>query len=601
MRLINTATIELESFLGKPPPYAVLSHRWEANEVSFEEMKPGGIRDTQKLSKIHSSCAIASRHGLEFLWIDTCCIDKASSSELSEAINSMFRYYKEAEICYTYLCDVGSVQLTLPVDPRSDFCQSVWFSRGWTLQELIAPKQMRFYNRDWAYIGSKAGLKDAICSVTKIPESFLLGGDLTRESVSRKMSWVSSRQTTVPEDIAYCLLGLFDVNIPLLYGEGEEKAFLRIQEAILKHTDDNSIFLWRSTQREAISIPAWGMLAKSPTYFSRSPGIQGPCSTTMATNTSATLTGRGVNVEFLMGPISIDNSESIYAAIIFAEGGRRSYAPLLKKLTHSGGEFVRVGADILLEIDKNMGAKYSKLPQRLRTNQLWRNNELKEPQALRFYARQNANLLSKIPKEAVGLCFDSRKSLPQGISVTDWSSRWNRWDGGRFTGAGTTYLLEFEPDHPFRFQPPPTIKFREGSSWESEILGVILLSHDADHPDDSNRRKPPRIVALCAGIQHSAEDCLKTELLYHRPWCHPLGISGGDTNPDQIYKDYLSIRDSYVLPYDYTVSFSLQVCYGQVYYLIKLSVEENVFDKAHRALSSHTQAGFSLGLRGKRS
>ncbi|PBP28961.1 hypothetical protein BUE80_DR000139 [Diplocarpon rosae] len=413
MRLINTTIIELESFMGKPPPYAILSHRWEANEVSFEEIKSADIRDPQNLSKIRSSCAIASRHGLEFMWIDTCCIDKTSSMELSEAINSMFRYYKEAEICYTYLCDVDSVQMTLPVDPQSDFCQSVWFSRGWTLQELIAPKEMRFYNRNWAYIGSKTGLKDAICSITKIPESFLLGGDLTRESVSRKMSRVSRRKTTVPEDIAYCLLGLFDVNIPLLYGEGEEKAFLRIQEAILKHTDDNSIFLWRSTVNEAISIPVWGMLAKSPTYFLRSPDIQGPCSTTMATNTSATLTGRGVIVEFLMSPLSIDDSESIYAAIIFVEGSGRGYGPLLKKLTYSGGEFVRVAADTLLQIDKNMGAKYSKLPRRLRTNRLWRNNELKAT-GFTFLRASECKSTVKDTKRGGGPLFRFDEECPSG-------------------------------------------------------------------------------------------------------------------------------------------------------------------------------------------
>lgn len=319
--------------MGKPPPYAILSHRWETNEVTFEDMKPGGVRELQGMSKITSSCAIAARHGLQYMWIDTCCIDKTSSAELSEAINSMFRYYREAEICYTFLSDVVSFQLLTPVDPLSDFCRSAWFRRGWTLQELIAPKQLRFYDKYWVYIGSKTGLKDAINSVTDIPENFLLGGDLTDESVSRKMSWVSSRQTTVPEDIAYCLLGLFDVNIPLLYGEGEEKAFLRLQEAILKSTDDNSIFLWRSTERETIDNPFWGLLAKSPTYFSNSPDIRGPCSSTMITNTAATLTGRGVNVEFLMAPMSIDDSGSIYVAVIFMDGGNGGFGPLLKKLT----------------------------------------------------------------------------------------------------------------------------------------------------------------------------------------------------------------------------------------------------------------------------
>jgi hypothetical protein len=283
MRLINTKSIEVERFTGKVPPYAILSHRWEEEEVTLEDMNAGGnARGMKGSRKLRLSCAIAARQGLEYIWIDTCCIDKTSSAELSENINSMFRYYTEAKVCYTYLSDVASVKISDTPKPEDlDFCQSA------------------FYNKEWDYLGTKADLKDAIRSRTKVPEKILLGGDLTDQPVSRKMSWVSSRQTTVPEDIAYCLLGLFDVNIPLLYVEGQEKAFLRLQEAILNSSDDNSIFLWSSTADEAHETPFWGLLAKSPAYFARSPDIGTPCTMTMATNTAATLTGRGVNVEFL--------------------------------------------------------------------------------------------------------------------------------------------------------------------------------------------------------------------------------------------------------------------------------------------------------------
>jgi len=433
MLLIETTTLEVARFGGQVPPYAILSHRWEEQEVSLEDMRPGGDAKGMKgYRKLQLSCAMAAHQGLKYIWIDTCCIDKTSSAELSEAINSMFRYYRGAEVCYAYLSDVASVKMPNPLNPDdSDFCQSTWFRRGWTLQELIAPESLEFYNKEWDFLGTKADLKDVIHYVTKIPENILLGGDLTDESVSRKMSWVSSRHTTLPEDIAYCLLGVFDVNIPLLYGEGEEKAFLRLQEAILKSTEDNSIFLWRSTEEETIERPFWGLLAKSPTYFTSSPDIATPCTMTMATNTAATLTGRGVKVEFLLALFPNDPSESIYAAVIFVDGGKQAYGPLLQKLSYSDGQFARVGADILVEIDNNMRINYSKLPQRVLSRWVSTlpdsyssggqssvyptgphdfDHELKEPQALRFYIRQNPKVSLAISEEAVGFCFDAEKA-----------------------------------------------------------------------------------------------------------------------------------------------------------------------------------------------
>ena len=149
MRLLNTTSIEVERFTGKVPPYAILSHRWEDDEVTLEDMKPGGAGKGMKgYRKLRISCTMAERQGLNYIWIDTCCIDKTSSAELSEAINSMFRYYEEAKICYAYLSDVASVKIPNPwEDNTSDFYNSVWFTRGWTLQELIAPKNQRFYNQ----------------------------------------------------------------------------------------------------------------------------------------------------------------------------------------------------------------------------------------------------------------------------------------------------------------------------------------------------------------------------------------------------------------------------------------------------------------------
>jgi hypothetical protein len=195
MRLINTTSIELERFTGKVPPYAILSHRWEEEEVTLEDVKHGdaaiGMRGYRKL---RLSCSMAAQEGLNYIWID-----KTSSAELFEAINSMFRYYKEAVVCYTYLSDVTSDTISRSVSltnkPNlSEFKASVWFTRGWTLQELIAPKNLLFYDKEWDYLGTKSDFKDIIQQITKIPKNVLLGEDLSDESVSRKMFWVSSRR-----------------------------------------------------------------------------------------------------------------------------------------------------------------------------------------------------------------------------------------------------------------------------------------------------------------------------------------------------------------------------------------------------------------------
>jgi hypothetical protein len=589
MRLLNTTSIEVERFTGKVPPYAILSHRWEDDEVTLEDMKPGGAGKGMKgYRKLRLSCAMAERQGLNYIWIDTCCIDKTSSAELSEAINSMFRYYEEAKICYTYLSDVASVKIPSPSKNNvSDFYKSVWFTRGWTLQELIAPKNQRFYNKEWDCLGTKTELKDAICYITKIPEKILLGGDLTDESVSRKMSWVSARQTTVPEDIAYCLLGVFDVNIPLLYGEGEEKAFLRLQEAILKSTDDESIFLWCSTEAETTSEPFWGLLAKSPSYFSRSPDIGFPLTMAIATNTPATLTGRGVNVEFLLALIPNDVSQSIYSTLIFVDGGKRAYGILLQKLSYSGGQFARVGADILLEIDNNMKINSSKLPHRILSRlDIDFDPQLKEPQSLRFYVRQNPKIPSFIPNEAAGFYFDPEKSLPPSMDVDDWSSWWSRWERGQgpSAGLGAIYLLEFEAD---QHLTAPVLKrgpfvsrltrWWDFDVWNSKLFGILNLSEQLSGT-------PIRLV-LCAGLQQTSLNFLNTPLSCHRPWCFIYESSDSSRNPDQILKTISSSHFERILAFEsgnsiavdlgsesnYAASFDLQVRNGQFYYLIKIA------------------------------
>lgn len=226
MRLMDSSNLRLRDFPDNEiPEYAILSHTWGEDEVLLADVGRG--MDNGKKAgyeKIRSSCKQAAADSLGYIWIDTCCIDKSSSAELSEAINSMYPWYQKAKVCYAYLADVPTKVDTH--DLNSAFAKSRWFRRGWTLQELIGLLNLRFLSRDWIEIGTKLTLKDVLAQITGINVGILTGAkDLESASVALRMSWACDRETTRKEDIAYCLMGLFDVNMPMLYGEGE-KAFI---------------------------------------------------------------------------------------------------------------------------------------------------------------------------------------------------------------------------------------------------------------------------------------------------------------------------------------------------------------------------------------
>ena len=228
-----------EFYAESTPPYAILSHTWDDGEVLFRDIQNSTCELKAGIGKVLGCCTMAARHGFEWVWIDTCCIDKSSSAELTEAINSMFQWYRKAEVCYVLLSDLH------PGDSTLGMRQCRWFGRGWTLQELIAPRRVEFYNSDWSHLGSREELSDLLGKATGIPVPLLLGRkELGTYSVSTRMSWAAQRKTTRVEDLAYCLLGMFDVNMPLLYGEGS-KAFLRLQEEIIRRNNDMTIFAWR--------------------------------------------------------------------------------------------------------------------------------------------------------------------------------------------------------------------------------------------------------------------------------------------------------------------------------------------------------------------
>jgi hypothetical protein len=239
--------ISLRFFIGTDiPPYMILSHRWRDDEVLFEDMTGAARVDAQAkkgYSKLETSCRIALQQKLEYAWLDTCCIDKTSSAELSEAINSMYTYYAQAQICYAFLDDVK--QITSSPDDVSMLASCAWFTRGWTLQELIAPREVYFYSMDWVPLGTKSSLCRKISKVSNISMPVLRDPDmLAHVCVSEKMSWAAERSTTRPEDEAYALMGIFGVQMPPLYGEGRQNAFRRLQLQIMQSTVDHSIFAW---------------------------------------------------------------------------------------------------------------------------------------------------------------------------------------------------------------------------------------------------------------------------------------------------------------------------------------------------------------------
>ncbi|KAI1391719.1 HET-domain-containing protein [Hypoxylon trugodes] len=242
MRLIDVNTLELKEFFGESTPsYAILSHTWDGNkEVTFQEWErrttDKAIQRKEGYAKIIGACRRARADGLQYLWCDTNCIDKRSEAELSEAINSMFAWYRDSHVCYAYLADVEAKTGT--------FAKSRWFTRGWTLQELLAPKTVMFYDYRWTVLGDRAGLAEMISGNTRIHLGVLNNRSTIYDySIAQQMSWAADRRTTRSEDIAYCLLGIFDINMPLLYGEGQ-KAFTRLQREIIEVSNDQSILAW---------------------------------------------------------------------------------------------------------------------------------------------------------------------------------------------------------------------------------------------------------------------------------------------------------------------------------------------------------------------
>lgn len=267
MRLLKTGPyvpgdekLEVIQKWGKDiPAYAILSHTWSTNpddEVLLKDVENGTCSTKPAFAKLENAMQRAMLDGWGWLWIDTVCIDKTSSVELSEAINSMYEYYQKSQKCYALLSDVEGVEV------NASFESSRWFKRGWTLQELLAPKEVQFLNGQWKSLGYRDSLHETISKITGIEYGYLTGSlPVEHASIAKRMSWAATRETTRDEDMAYSMIGLFDVNMPMLYGEGATKAFLRLQEEIIKSNEDQSIFAWvrhscyRSTSTNTNLVP----------------------------------------------------------------------------------------------------------------------------------------------------------------------------------------------------------------------------------------------------------------------------------------------------------------------------------------------------------
>lgn len=279
MRLLNVKTLVLEDFgEDRTPPYAITSHRWIRPEITHKDFRKGRNTDTPGYKKIEAFCKFVRDQNestgdqeqprrCEYIWIDTCCIDKSSSAEVSRSINSMFRWYRGAEVCYAYLHDVGPSSAGTEAI-MSAFAQSEWFRRGWTLQELIAPCQVVFLTNDWNVIGTVGktpgwrnteDLSRSVAEITSIPkEAFGSRNDfhLDMFPVTQRANWMQQRETEEVEDVAYCMFGVFGVNMTLRYGEFS-KAWERLQRAVSEEHHIN------------VSLPVPDILKRRESFMQR--------------------------------------------------------------------------------------------------------------------------------------------------------------------------------------------------------------------------------------------------------------------------------------------------------------------------------------------
>lgn len=224
----------------KVPQYAILSHTWGDEEVTFEDLTNGTGEGKKGNEKIRFCMQQAAADNLQYSWVDTCCINKKDFTELQHAINSFFCWYRDAANCYVFLSDVSATKRKADSEASQfpwehAFRKSRWFTRGWTLQELLAPRKLSFFSKEGSILGDAHKLRSLVHSITQLPIAVLAGASLERVSTDERLCWTEHRTTTRDEDKAYSLLGILGVFMPLIYGEGKENAFRRLRKEIQDH------------------------------------------------------------------------------------------------------------------------------------------------------------------------------------------------------------------------------------------------------------------------------------------------------------------------------------------------------------------------------
>ncbi|THU97100.1 HET-domain-containing protein [Dendrothele bispora CBS 962.96] len=378
MRLLSTKTFKVHIFDSNIPRYAIISHTWDAEELTFQKIQN---LKTAKLhvgwKKVEGACSRALAFNFEWIWIDTCCINKESSSELSEALNSMFVYYSSSAVCYAYLSDASRKED--PRDPKSGFKRSRWFQRGWTLQELLTPSNVVLVDKDWREIGTRYSLRDAISAITMIPVEAFEGRRIDTFSIAQRMSWAAFRETSKPEDLAYSLMGIFGVHMPPIYGEGGTKAFIRLQQEIIKVSEDRSIFAW--VARPSCNEPR-GLLAKSLDEFRYS----GDIGISESVKGSYSFINNGLQIKLpMMRHIPSAGSEANspdvqFMALLLSVGAKdQTHICLYLSPLETEGQFIRCRPSEMPRLSRNLEQLKLRDVFVKEPNQPWRERTLSKP------------------------------------------------------------------------------------------------------------------------------------------------------------------------------------------------------------------------------
>ncbi len=505
MRLLKASDLgfELQPPVIRAPRYAILSHTWGDDEYLLEEVQLAGfVRNDfpgrPAVRKVRDTCALAAREGYAHVWIDTCCIDKTNSTELSEAINSMFLFYAESEVCYVYLSDVpddDAIQRR-----NSGFRESRWFKRGWTLQELLAPREVRFYSVGWHFLGTRSDLKDLISSITKIPVDVLAGKEswpYSNRSLGEMLSWASMRETSIQEDMAYSLLGILDVNMPPLYGEGP-KAFLRLQEELLRRYDDESIFAWEATPTDARVKPYFGLLAPSVAYFHGSHRFRRSQAQTRLVEQPITLSNKGISVQLPL--IQSDHRPDVYYALLDCriEGTNDTEVqPAIRVRCLSKNQFARLDVHHVLDFDFARQVESER--------DAWHNSPRPVPPMFFPYQPQ-----TPLPIRGVAVRLHTQsdnKNLPNFALNVAYSHPEGSWKG-----FGSGYMVLNLDDEAPRFP----IMTSAVQPVQTTILGMIIATFS-----EETGAIAPIIQNLVFGL-HKFDKLSDTTARWDRAWCRFL-------------------------------------------------------------------------------